>query len=217
MELTVELAWLCGLIIGDGHLYNSAKSKRDASPDYRIAIDISSKECMAEAYNIIYKLTKTTSTPKRVAQKGRKPRLRLDVRNKALFKILTEELGIAKGKKCDCASIPAQIIHAQHQIKKAFIAGYFDADGGKRGHTIGFTSASKQLIKEVSAMLDEFGIEHARDSWRNAKYQKDYFGIRMTKKGKDIFLNEMRIHKRYAELPERSNGTDFKNNMKVQA
>ena len=42
--LNEDRAYLAGVIIGDGHISNSPKSKKDKSRDYRIVIDISNKD-----------------------------------------------------------------------------------------------------------------------------------------------------------------------------
>lgn len=70
-----------------------------------------------------------------------------------------------------------------------------------------------------------FNIIHYLDKWINKRYKKEYYGIKISKKEIDKFLNELpfqnkeklgRIYRRFYEgVPERSNGIDFLN--KVQA
>tara|TARA_Y100000310_G_C20502428_1_gene724673 strand:- start:584 stop:988 length:405 start_codon:yes stop_codon:yes gene_type:complete len=130
---------------------------------------------------------------------------------------------IPRGKKSSIVFVPEKIKKASLEIKKYFLAGYFDTDGGFRGSTLGFTTASKRLNLEVSDLLVEFNIGHSLDSWVNKKYKKEFYGIRIRKKEIDNFLNTfpfqnreklVRISQRFsARMPERSNGIDYSNQL----
>ena len=216
--LCPDTAYLTGMIVGDGYIMNAAKSKRDSSPDYRVGVDISDEKHLRRIYQIIKLVTNTKSTPKRPKQReNRVPRLKIDVRNKELFYFLTKDMGLPKGKKSSTVTIPRRVINGSEEIKKHFMAGYFDADGGFRGKTLGFTTASERLRTETSDLLNEWGISHSQDSWIHKKYDKRFYGIRMKKNQIDTFLNLIpirnteklvRIRDRFhAEMPEWSNGT----------
>ncbi len=98
-------------------------------------------------------------------------------------------MGIPKGNKSSVVDVPSKIINGSKEIKKNFLAGYFDADGGFRGNSIGFTTASKNLHQNISILLDEFGVLHSKEEWVNKRYNKTYFGIKLRKKEIDNFLN----------------------------
>lgn len=85
---------------------------------------------------------------------NRKERLYFQIRNKGLFKFLTEEIGIPKGAKSSIVAVPHRIKDSSKQIKGCFLAGYFDTDGGFRGNSLGFTTASKKLNEGLSKLLD---------------------------------------------------------------
>lgn len=189
--LSKEIAYLIGVIIGDGNLSNYVKSKKkDPSKDYRITIDISDKEHLNYIYGIIKSLTGTRVKPKQSIQRGnRKPRLNIRVRNKELFLFLSEKIGIPKGNKSSIVFVPELIKNNTREIKSYFIAGYFDSDGGFRGNTLGFTTASKDLNEGISNLLHEFEIEHKKEKWFYKKYGKFYHGIKINKQKIDRFLN----------------------------
>ncbi|GAG51590.1 unnamed protein product, partial [marine sediment metagenome] len=48
---------------------------------------------------------------------------------------------------------------------------------------------SKELSMDVSILLREFSIRHLKEAWKNKKYDKIYYGIRIHKSEIDNFLN----------------------------
>ncbi len=188
--LNNETAYLAGAIIGDGYLANKTKSKKDLSKDYQIKIDLSDKKYLILLFRILKKLTNTKSTPKVPKMRGnRKERLYILVRNKALFEFLTIKLGIPSGAKSSKVFMPDLIKKSSTAIKKHFLAGYFDTDGGFRNKTLGFTTASVRLNDDISDLLDELKICHIKESWMNKRYDKRFYGIQIRRNEIDIFLN----------------------------
>ncbi len=216
IQLDRKMAYLIGIIIGDGHIANSTKSKSDKSQDYRIKIDISDKEHLHFISNLIKSIIKTKSVPKKSKIYGnRKARLYFQIRNKDLFMFLTKQMKIPNGAKSRRVYVPIAIKNANKIIQTFFLAGYFDADGGLRNGSLGFTTASCKMQEDISVLLDKFQITHAKEKWLNKNYDRYYFGIRIYKREIDKFLKTFplqnqeklkRIYKRfYAELPEWSN------------
>ena len=181
-------AYLAGAITGDGHL--SAHKKKGVFQDYCINIDISDKEYLQQIFNNIKAIIKTKTVPTEPKKRGNRiSRLCIAIRNKELFLFFNETLGIPKGKKSDTIRIPKLIKDSDIRIKKQFLAGYFDTDGGFRGKTLGFTTASYDMQTDVSKLLDELEITYSLDKWFNKKYIKMYYGVRLKKKEIDNFLN----------------------------
>ncbi|MBR9683893.1 hypothetical protein GOV03_05130 [Candidatus Woesearchaeota archaeon] len=220
IELNPITAYLAGVIIGDGHISNSTKSKTDLSKDYRIGIELSGKEYLEYLIKLIKDIIITKSTLRESKRRGKK-RLYFLFRNKSFFYFLTEDLRIPNGAKSKRVFVPEKIKNSNLIIKKNFIAGLFDTDGGFRGGGIGFTSASEELTTGTSDLLKLLGIAHSGDKWLNKKYGQIYYGIRIYKKEIDNFLNmvplrnkeklekiKSRFFSHHAELPEWSNGTD---------
>ena len=188
--LNNDTAYLAGVIVGDGHLSASNKSRASTFKDYKMQIDLSDKDYLRRIFRIIQVLIQTkialVESEKRT---GRKSRLCMVLRNKELFLFFNETLNIPKGKKCDQIQVPELIKNSDIQIKKQFLAGYFDTDGGFRGGTLGFTTASNNMQTDVSKLLDELRIRYSLEKWFNKKYSKTYYGIRLKKNEIDNFLN----------------------------
>ena len=218
IKLTKKTAYLAGVIIGDGHISDSNKSKSDKSKDYRIVVDLVDGDFVQLIHKMISSIIDTKTNPTNPKIRGnRKQRLRLQFRNKSFFYFLTKSLKIKNGAKSSIVSVPDKIKNSSTKIRKSFLAGLFDTDGGLRGHTLGFTTASKQLQRDIMSMLDELSIRHSSDKWVHKKYSKTYYGVRINKSEIDKFLkilpfqNEeklIRIYSRFnAGMPEWPNGT----------
>ena len=192
-NLNNNLSYLSGALIGDGHLYSGTKSKTDKSKDYRISFELIDKEYVKFLLESIKKEIETKSKIRIIKdkRKNRKLRYQIAIKNKWLFLFFRGDLKIPEGKKSEKVKIPSKINSDSHT--KQFIAGLYDTDGGKRGHTIGFTSKSKNLIENTSKILNNFKISHLRESWINKKYNSRFYGIRLHKKSIDKFLNEFPI------------------------
>ncbi len=193
INLTTKTAYLTGVVIGDGNLANAVKSKKnDLSKDYAITIDTSDKKYLIFLFKLIKSIIKTKTTPKEPIQRGdRIPRLYLRIRNKGLFTFLNQMMEIPKGAKSSKVFVPSRIKNSSEEIKKHFLAGYFDTDGGFRGNTLGFTTASKNLCEGISGLLVDFHIRHSDEKWLNKKYNKEFYGIRINIGEIDRFLSTM--------------------------
>lgn len=99
---------------------------------------------------------------------------RIQTRNRNICKLL-QEIGFSVGKKALTVKIPSMIVNGDATIRKAFIKGYFDADGclcfdkhrGRCGSfkrtrnyypKIHLYSASKDFIVSVQKMLELLGF-----------------------------------------------------------
>lgn len=171
IELTLKTAYLAGVVVGDGHISNSFKSQNDKSRDYRIVIDVTDEHYSMLILRLIKSIILTKSTPRSPRLRGnRKKSFYLQIRNKSLFYFLTASMGIPAGAKSSVVSVPANIKYSDLSIKRYFLAGLFDTDGGLRRNSIGFTTASRELILDVSDLLKEFSIKHTLEQWNNKKY-----------------------------------------------
>jgi intein/homing endonuclease len=190
IRLTPKTAYLAGLIIGDGHISNCSKSQSDRSRDYRIVIELTDLDYAMLILKLIKSVIPTKSAfriPK--ARGSRKKSFYIQIRNKSFFYFLTNIMGVPAGAKSSIVSIPNKIKESSLNIKKHFIAGLFDTDGGLRSNTIGFCTASEQLIIDMSNLLTEFLIKHKLESWENRKYRRVYYGLLIAKSEIDSFLN----------------------------
>jgi intein/homing endonuclease len=189
--LSKTTAYLTGIVIGDGNLSGCVKSKKtDLSKDYKITIDISDKEHLIFIHDLIKSMIKTKTEPRESTKReNRLPRLYIQIRNKELYNYFNKIMCIPAGAKSSIVFVPDVIKNSSDTIKKYFLAGYFDADGGFRGKSLGFTTASKRLWDDIKNLLDYFNIFYSNDIWINKKYNKKYYGIRLKRKEIDNFLN----------------------------
>ena len=216
INLNEETAYLAGVIVGDGHISNSFRSKNDISPHYRIYLEISDLRYIKKIENLIKKIISTKSSVKsKPARKNKKQSYYLQITNKSLYYFLAYDLGIPKGKKCYAVCVP-EIIFLSSKLQKYFLAGVFDTDGGVRGDVVGFTSASSQLINDIAKILQNLGFEFFQETWYNKRYDRNYFGIKLKSDYIDNFLSELPVRNErkltksrlHAGVPEWSNGTD---------
>lgn len=188
IPLNKETAYLAGVIVGDGHISNATKSKKDKSPDYRIHIEVCEEEFLKTIYEMIISIIKTKSPVKKKTKENKQDLFYFQFRNKSFHYFLTVDLEISKGKKSHIVRVPEKIFTSIN-LQRHFLAGLFDTDGGRRGKGIGFTSASKGLVDDTSQILENIDIIHRKEKWMNKKYEKEYFGIRIPQKEIDKFLN----------------------------
>ncbi len=214
IDLNEETAYIAGVIVGDGHIFRATKSKQDKSPDYKITIEVIDLDFLNVVASLINEVINTKSIVKKTKSRaGKQQGYYFQFRNKSFYHFLTNDLGIPSGKKCFSVDIPTKILSSP-SLQRHFLAGLFDTDGGIRGKTIGFTSASKKLIFDTSRILNDMNILHHTESWRNKKYDTEYYGIRVKAKDSDRFLKQLPLRNkeklkavsRHADVLERSNG-----------
>jgi intein/homing endonuclease len=187
-ELDCDMAYLIGVLVGDGYICNSLKSKTDFSKDYRISIEVIDIDYMESViYPIFKNLVSTKSMPRRRKREGKKESSYFMLRNKQLYNFLVTDIGLIAGKK-DNLDVPKVILNSCIDIKRNFVAGLFDTDGGFRGKGIGFTMKSRILRNEIINLLLEEGIFSKEDEWI-AKYNGlKYYGLRLAKEDTVNFL-----------------------------
>ena len=118
IDLTPKTAYLTGVIIGDGNLSSSVKSKTDLSKDYRMYIDISDREYLIYLSRLIKSIIKTKTNPKQPSKRGNRiPRLYLQIRNKDLFYFFYKEMEIPRGKKSSIVFVPSKINNSSKEKK----------------------------------------------------------------------------------------------------
>ncbi len=136
-EMTLELAQLCGFIVGDGHI---AKDKVELCiPDFVFG----RKEYEELAQKIF------CAEPSKCKEK-------ITLCSTALVKLFTY-LGLNENHLK--IKIPDWVFKLPKEYKLAFINGYIDADGstGKIGN-ITLAAANKELISQFKMLLDSIGF-----------------------------------------------------------
>ncbi len=193
IELCEATAYLAGVIIGDGYIHGGFKGlKAPNSRNYRVSIDLTDFEFISTVAELMKEIVLTTATikPKKVPQ-GHMRTWYFAVTNKSLWYFFTKTLGVPAGKKSRVVTVPEPILTGSDSIKKAFLAGLFDADGGMRSDSIGLTTASKNMGEQVAILFRELGFGCNISSWLIKKYDWRYYGLSLRTGEIDRFLKEI--------------------------
>jgi len=198
IELNETTAHLAGVIIGDGYIDGGFKGgKTPNSKSYRVSIDLTDFESMSFIVSIIKEIIPTSVKIRIVKARLRcKPTWRFSVSNKSLWHFFTKTLGVPAGKKSRLVSVPQPILNGSNVIKKTFLAGIFDADGGLRGNRIGLTTASPVMSKQLDLLFRELGFECNISSWVIKSYNWRYYGVNIRNRDIDRFLKEIPLRDR---------------------
>lgn len=188
IPLNEQTAYLAGVIIGDGSLRNSFKSPNGR--DYGISIQITDYALLSKIETIVKSLITTKTELKQRLIPGKQPLWRFDFRNKSLYYFLNETLRIPRGKKSAIVSVPEKILNSTGALKKAFLAGTFDTDGGCRGRAPGLSTASKLFRDQLVLLYRQFGFQIFKDQWVNKRNGRAYYGLRLSVREVDRFLRE---------------------------
>jgi protein RecA len=93
----------------------------------------------------------------------------------------------AAGKK-----VPACVRIAGHKAQRAFLSALFEGDGWiDPSSTIGLSTASEELARQVQLMLYGLGIPATVSSKYNPKYERDYWSVTVNPAAADRFLSEV--------------------------
>ena len=164
-KLTTELAYLCGILAGDGHI---SKDDKDGGVRYSISCggnpkdekefyDINIKRLMKELFNV-------NINPKDLGDGTYGFRYE----SKGIVQFLTKIICLPRGKKYKSIKIPEIFLEDKDMIL-SFVQGLFDTDFGlcltrRKGSEpyypqICFDSKSESFTKEVWQALKSFGLE----------------------------------------------------------
>jgi len=175
-----DLAWLVAAILCDGHMKKNCEG---------ICFEVSDLV-------LCNKFCKTFARVFETKIKHPSIRNRIDynqthtihLNNVPSILFLNKLFEIPLGKKCPIIKVPKLIFESNNELKRTFLKGVFDTDGGKRGGGLGLTSLSEKFVDNVSELLEEFEINPHKESWINKKYNKKCFGVRFKIDAHSIFL-----------------------------
>ncbi len=147
-NLTMDQAYMLGVLLGDGHISLSANSSyltvTDESRE-RLEIYQQTFERAFGVRGIIHE--PASSDDRRRIQFNRAPLARQLI---ATYPMLHER---SRNRYID-----ASIYRESPEVRAAFLRGLFDAEGSIAHHSVMFFSASKKLITQVKHLLSYWGI-----------------------------------------------------------
>jgi len=153
-----DLAYLCGLICGDGNLFTSKKR------DYLVAIHNKETELLRKSIAIIEK-NFNYKTKIKLGHGCWK----VEARSEVIHSFFNKILEIENGKK-ENIKIPDRI-KANRKLVRSFIAGFFDAEGcvalkkNKITCQISISQKQKGILEEIRSELIEEGVETKFCKW----------------------------------------------------
>lgn len=179
-KLTEDLAYICGVLIGDGHL-GFRKEKKDyfikcvGHPDDEKGLY---DDIIAPAFKRVFGIE---IKPKLY---DNKTTYGFQIYSKSLLTFFSEFVGLPIGKKSDIIRIP-DIIKKSDRMTRAFVRGYADTDFcltlKKRYRDKPYypvilgVSKSKEMMKEVANYLEINGFNVSRD------FDRKYYDHRVNK------------------------------------
>src|SRR3989304_7384828 len=191
LNLSRELVFLVGAIIGDGHL------KKDK---FQISIELSNYKLIRNIQQICKSLFNREFNINKVKKReNKKQTFSLLMDSKSISRLFEKVFEIPNGKKSNIVWVPFNIKKANKKIKIAFLKGIMETEGGKRRRGFGLSTASKRLWKDLILIFEDVGIPVLKDRWVY-KNKKEYYGIVFKSKYMPIID---------AGMPEWSNGLDL--------
>lgn len=152
-QLTDDMCWIVGGIVADGNLNVYTDEK---GTGYRILVRDGYKDTM----NILCdKIEKVFGFRPKLRYHDKEHHWYFQFKNKVVFRYLNIFFEIPYGKKSDIVKMPNMLRFASPKYRRAFISGVLIFDGGlnlRNGYQF-FNSKSKQLVKDVANVLEEFG------------------------------------------------------------
>ncbi len=144
--LTSEFAEFLGYIIGDGHIGKNYVEISNEDPEIICRF--------GELSRILFNLV---------------PSVKRDARTKNMFRVILSSktlvdclqiFGLRPGKKGRRLRVPEQVLLSGNDVVRSFIRAYFDCDSwvASKQRTIELVSESEGLIRQMSLLLNRFGI-----------------------------------------------------------
>ena len=153
-KLDTDVAWLVGLIHGDGTVYNRYSNKGVGGGSHlSICFHIDNTTAIKKAKKIL-----NDKFEVEVVIKSRSPKencVDMSVYNQRLTEYLEKYI-----KKPEmCISVPTFILESTSNIRGAYLAGLIDSDGSIKTRPVNLvTSIYKSFILEVSTLYNSLGI-----------------------------------------------------------
>jgi hypothetical protein len=170
-NLTPKLAYFVGYFCADGGLKDIKRSKKVTGRyEYKLIVG---DEFLIQV-QILQKLFKQLFDKEVKIRTERKEKginfYYVNPTSKSIYNLLTKSFGLPPGPKCDKIRVPKTILNSTKQIRKWFVRGVFDADGGMKvmekpvkelsGNFVYLNMKSKNFIEQIYKLLKlDFGVK----------------------------------------------------------
>lgn len=189
---TADLAYLFGLLLGDGSLpkARSLKPNKEYQERYLIYFFSNDKEFVYNIYLPLFKNLFCLEPRIEVLKRKNFPLYACKIESKKLYGFLKKR-GFTIGKKAKIATIPK--LPRKYYVH--LLAGLLDTDGGKKGNGFGLSTASEYLALFCMNTFKELGLSYNSCPWHhnNHVYHQVYIpGGKMQKLLKYVPLKNQR-------------------------
>lgn len=169
-ELDTEVAWLLGLIAGDGYVFIPSETAKTPNGMVSIACDGDNMEIVDRAMNA---LSLFGVNPKIKKVRGENC-VKVEVYNYDFAKWLHQNVKQAKEE----LAVPKFISENTVDVRSAWLAGLFDADGCSKNRPLcGVSTVYASFAEEVKLMYNGIGIgahirtiDRSGDGWQDIHY-----------------------------------------------
>ena len=183
--LTEDLAYIVGLILGDGSLAGNQSNKKG---NWSISAFFDNKDHRAYFDKLIKK------------ELGFYPKHFLTDKNyhlscfcsKAAHYLFRNFFEIPNGYKSSIIIAPKIIVNASVGIQSAFIRGLFDSDGTFTSNEVRYSTTSKKMAEQMHELLDLQGIKSSTCTWqKKGPYKLLYTIYIRSKQGKEEYYKKV--------------------------
>jgi len=151
--LTIEKAYLIGVLCGDGWLWCSTKPPHQT---YQFGLQAVDEDFVDEFRSCVYKTYGLRAS--KYLLRRRRPWQDI-FESRVCSKAVCEDLKhFLPQHKTRTWRVPAEIMKANLKLKSAFIKGFFDSEGHVETRRLGATSINLPGLKEIQQLFQDFGI-----------------------------------------------------------
>lgn len=162
---SMDLAYFCGLIVGDGSLPKGFSKRPNGKIQRRYEISFVSKslEFIKNVYQPLFEnLFNIKPYVVRWKDKHKSEVFYCRIESKILYNFLTNKIGMTSGRKARTVSP----IEMPEKYKIHFLAGLLDTDGGKKGSGFGISTASERLSVFIKMMFSNLDVKYHYCPWK---------------------------------------------------
>jgi hypothetical protein len=182
LKITDEIAFIAGIIVGDGHLHNNKTGGKT------IEISMVNRQIMLKVKESIEKAFWIRTQIKTLSVKYKQKLYRINFSNSLIWSLFNKLFEIPAGKKSFEVKEPI-CIKDNSELEKIFFSGLFLADGGMKHKSISYTTVSQKLFEHTEKFLTKIGISFVTRIWETRK-QKNVYDIIINKKISKLTLLE---------------------------